>query len=58
VQLVVLVRVLAEIPPFRYGTAGLWLTLAAAAVWLIAFIPWSLCFGAIYLRPRVDGRPG
>ncbi|HET7308452.1 MAG TPA: NnrS family protein [Gammaproteobacteria bacterium] len=58
VQLAAIARVLAEIPPFQNHRSGLWLVLIAAAVWLIAFIPWSLRFGMMYLRPRIDGRPG
>ncbi|HET6725754.1 MAG TPA: NnrS family protein [Gammaproteobacteria bacterium] len=58
VQLAAIARVLAEFPPFQYHRTGLWLILAAAAIWLIAFIPWSVRFGIIYLRPRIDGRPG
>jgi uncharacterized protein involved in response to NO len=30
----------------------------AAAGWLLAFLPGVLRSTAIYLRPRVDGRPG
>jgi uncharacterized protein involved in response to NO len=58
VQLAAIARVLAEIPPFESRRTGLWLVLVAGGVWLIAFLPWSLRFGAIFLRPRVDGRPG
>jgi uncharacterized protein involved in response to NO len=58
VQAVAITRVLAEIPPFNSTMTGLWLTLVAAAMWLAAFIPWSLRFGTIYVSRRVDGRPG
>lgn len=58
VQVTAVVRVLAGMPPFQFTMASVWLLIAAAAVWLAAFIPWSLHFGAIYLRPRIDGRPG
>lgn len=57
-QVVAVTRVLAEVPPFSHGPAGIWLILIAGMVWLIAFIPWSLRFGAIYGLPRIDGRPG
>lgn len=58
VQIVAVLRVLAEIPPFNHGITGGWLILAAGAVWLVAFVPWSLRFGTVYVTPRVDGRPG
>ncbi len=58
VQAVAVLRVLAEIPPFSDGRMRLWLVLAAGVVWLIAFVPWSVRFGTVYVRPRVDGRPG
>ncbi|AWN15748.1 NnrS family protein [Salinisphaera sp. LB1] len=58
VQLTALVRVLAEFPLPGHGYAYLGLVLAAALLWLAAFIPWGLHFGAIYCRPRVDGAPG
>ncbi|MBI5460799.1 MAG: NnrS family protein [Gammaproteobacteria bacterium] len=32
--------------------------LFAALIWLISVIPWAARFAPIYLRPRVDGRPG
>lgn len=58
VQAAAVVRVLAVVPPFNHGMTGLLMIIAAAAVWLIAFAPWSLRFGLIYLTPRRDGRPG
>ncbi|WP_109995183.1 NnrS family protein [Salinisphaera sp. LB1] len=58
VQLTAITRVLAEIPLPGNGYAYLGLVLATAVLWLAAFIPWSLRFGAIYLRRRVDGAPG
>ncbi|WP_111748467.1 NnrS family protein [Salinisphaera orenii] len=56
VQLTAVLRVVAELS----STTSLqhWLMPAAAVLWLVAFVPWSLRFGAIYLRPRVDGAPG
>ena len=30
----------------------------AAVGWLLAFLPWVLRSAGIYLRPRIDGRPG
>lgn len=58
IQFAVILRVLGDVPPFVGHRIGLWLILAAAVVWLIAFIPWSVRFGIIYARPRIDGRPG
>lgn len=53
IQLVAVVRVLAEVVPDG------WAWQAAAAVgWLVAFTPWALRMGRIYLAPRQDGRPG
>ena len=31
---------------------------AAAIGWLLAFAPWVLRIGRIYLSPRTDGKPG
>ncbi len=53
VQLVALVRIAAE----ARADAGAWQA-AAAAMWLLAFAPWVLRSAGIYLRPRVDGKPG
>jgi uncharacterized protein involved in response to NO len=58
VQVTAVVRVLAEIVPLTTGMLRFWLILAAAILWLAAFVPWSVRFGAIYLRPRIDGQPG
>ena len=30
----------------------------AGLVWLLAFLPWALRSGAIYLLPRADGKAG
>ena len=53
IQLVTLVRVGAELAddPMR------WQAIAALG-WLVAFAPWVLRIGRIYLSPRVDGKPG
>ena len=53
-QVVVLVRILAELSGYPY----LELVRLAAAGWLVAFLPWVLRSAWIYLRPRIDGRPG
>jgi len=53
IQLVAALRVAAELLP----DAPLW-QLVAAAGWVLAFLPWVLRSGWIYLTPRSDGRPG
>ncbi len=52
-QGVAVIRVLAETLP----DPGLWQSLAAIG-WLLAFAPWVLRHAGIYLRPRIDGKPG
>jgi len=58
VQITAVVRVFAEIGPLSTGLLRAWLILAAALLWLVAFIPWCLHYGALYVRPRVDRQPG
>ncbi len=53
VQLVAVTRVLAEVVP----DALAWQAIAAVG-WLVAFLPWVLRSGWIYLTPRADGAPG
>lgn len=53
VQCVAVMRVVAEIVP----DAPLWQAIAAIG-WLLAFLPWVVRIGRIYLRPRADGKPG
>ena len=53
VQVVALLRIAAELG--RDPMA--WMAIAAAG-WLLAFAPWALRIGRIYLSPRVDGKPG
>ena len=52
-QLVAIVRIVAEVAsdPLK------WQVLAGLG-WLLAFLPWVLRSGWIYLSPRVDGQPG
>jgi len=52
-QLVAALRVLADMLP----DPGLWQAVAAIG-WLVAFLPWVLRSAGIYLRPRIDRRPG
>lgn len=53
VQFVAAMRVAAELVPDAYAWHA-----AAAIGWLVAFLPWVLRLGRIYLSPRVDGKPG
>ena len=52
-QLVAILRVVADVMP----DPALWQILAALG-WLLAFLPWVLRSAGIYLRPRIDRRPG
>jgi uncharacterized protein involved in response to NO len=53
IQLVAVARIAGELTrdPF------LWFALAAVG-WLVAFAPWTVRLGRIYLAPRADGKPG
>lgn len=53
VQLVALLRIVAELSP-----DALFWQIAAALGWLLAFVPWVLRSGWIYLTPRADGKTG
>lgn len=53
IQAVAVIRVAAELMPTPYDGLRI-----AALGWLLAFTPWVLRYGWIYLRPRADGRPG
>ena len=53
IQLVTVMRVAAEFA----GDGMLWQSLAALG-WLVAFGPWVLRLGRIYLAPRIDGKAG
>jgi len=53
IQLVAVMRVAAEIS----ADTGAWQALAACG-WLLAFLPWLVRIGRIYLSPRADGKPG
>ena len=56
VQFAAITRVCSELvtaPPLASR-----LLVASAALWLLAFAGWSVRNAAIYLSPRVDGRPG
>jgi uncharacterized protein involved in response to NO len=53
IQLVALVRVAAELAPDPMA----WMAIAGIG-WLVAFAPWVMRIGRIYLSPRADGKPG
>ena len=53
VQLVAVMRILAELADDPVA----WMAFAAIG-WLLAFAPWVLRIGRIYLSPRADGKPG
>ena len=53
VQAVAVTRVLAELLPDSLA----WQAIAGAG-WIVAFLPWVLRSGRIYLSARADGRPG
>ena len=53
VHVVAVTRIVAELVPDSLG----WQAVAALG-WLLAFLPWVLRSGWIYLTPRVDGQPG
>jgi len=55
VHLAALLRMGAEfLPPAASGT----LNALAAATWLAALAPWAWRYLPMYLRPRIDGKPG
>ncbi|RMX05839.1 NnrS family protein [Corticibacter populi] len=53
IQLVAVLRIGAELAPDPH----VWLV-SAALGWLLALAPWVARIGSMYLRPRVDGKPG
>lgn len=53
VQVAALARMLPDLVAAPYG-----LVVASAALWLLAFLPWSVRYAPYYWRPRVDGKPG
>ena len=53
VQVVAVARIVAELSDDPMG----WMAFAAIG-WLLAFAPWVLRIGRIYLSPRADGKPG
>ncbi len=55
VNVAALLRIFAEL---FAGAANHWLNAFAALVWLGALLPWAWRYAPMYLRPRVDGKPG
>jgi uncharacterized protein involved in response to NO len=53
VQAVAVTRVVAEVAPDSLA----WHAIAGVG-WIVAFLPWALRSGRIYLSARADGRPG
>ena len=56
-QATAVLRILAEINPLN-SLMGLSLNVFAALLWLLVLGTWVVRYGLIYLRPRIDGRPG
>ena len=55
IQMAALFRVLADTLPAQ---TRYWLYIASAMTWLACFVPWSLRYLPVYLRPRTDGLAG
>lgn len=55
VNIVAILRIVAEFVP---GTAGGTLSVLAAATWLVSFLLWGWLYAPMYLRPRLDKKPG
>jgi len=55
VNIVAVLRIVAEFLP---GTVGGILNALAAATWLLSFLLWGWLYVPMYLRPRLDRKPG
>jgi len=55
VNIVAMLRIVAEFLP---GTVGGILNALAAAIWLLSFLLWGWLYAPMYLRPRLDRKPG
>jgi uncharacterized protein involved in response to NO len=56
-QATAVIRILAEFNPLN-TLLGLSLNVIAALLWVLVLGTWVLRYGSIYLRARIDGRPG
>jgi uncharacterized protein involved in response to NO len=54
INVTALVRIAAELLPAHAAV----LNIAAALAWLIAFTPWVWHYAPMYLKPRIDHKPG
>lgn len=57
-QLVTLLRIISELPLLTATDMNSHWILTAGILWLIAFLAWSWIYVPIYLKPRIDGKPG
>jgi uncharacterized protein involved in response to NO len=55
VNIAAMLRIVAEFLP---GTAGGILNVLAATTWLLSFLLWGWLYAPMYLRPRLDRKPG
>jgi len=55
VNIAAMLRIVAEFLP---GTVGGILNALAAATWLLSFLLWGWLYAPMYLRPRLDRKPG
>jgi len=55
VNIAAILRVVAELLP---GTVGGILNVLAATTWLLSFLLWGWLYAPMYLRPRLDRKPG
>jgi uncharacterized protein involved in response to NO len=55
VNIAAMLRIVAEFLP---GTVGGILNALAAATWLLSFLLWGWLYAPMYLRPRIDRKPG
>jgi uncharacterized protein involved in response to NO len=56
-QFVALLRVISELPIIGLVMMNHWI-LTAGVLWMISLSIWTLIYLPIYLKPRVDGKPG
>ena len=56
-QFVALFRVISELPISGFAMMNHWI-LTAGVLWMISLSIWALIYVPIYLKPRVDGKPG